>query len=95
MFGKEMNMLPKLNLLLICQNKLDSEKPNNELKCRKPVFMQVSGICFIKWFCFGFICVNNYEILLCYDVHFATIIVTKCTIKKAKTKQVYTYKTKI
>ena len=22
---------------------------NNELKCRKPVFMRVSGICFIKW----------------------------------------------
>ena len=22
---------------------------NNGLKCRKPVFMRVSGICFIEW----------------------------------------------
>ncbi len=29
---------------------------NNELKCRKPVFMRVSGICFIKWLWFGSIC---------------------------------------
>jgi len=29
---------------------------NNGLKCRKPVFMRVSGICFIKWLWFGFIC---------------------------------------
>ena len=26
------------------------------LKCRKPVFMQVSGICFTKWLYFGSIC---------------------------------------
>ena len=26
---------------------------NNGLKCRKPVFMRVSGICFIKWLQFG------------------------------------------
>ena len=25
-------------------------------KCRKPVFMQVSGICFTKWLYFGSIC---------------------------------------
>ena len=29
---------------------------NNGLKCRKPVFMRVSGICFIKWLQFGSIC---------------------------------------
>jgi hypothetical protein len=29
---------------------------NNGLKCRKPVFMRVSGICFIKWLWFGSIC---------------------------------------
>ena len=29
---------------------------NNRLKCRKPVFMRVSGICFIKWLWFGSIC---------------------------------------
>ena len=29
---------------------------NNGLKCRKPVFMWVSGICFIKWLWFGSIC---------------------------------------
>ena len=32
---------------------------NNGLKCRKPVFMRVSGICFIKWLWFGSICGNN------------------------------------
>ena len=29
---------------------------NNGQKCRKPVFMQVSGICFIEWLQFGSIC---------------------------------------
>ena len=29
---------------------------NNGLKCRKPVFMWVSGICFIDWSQFGSIC---------------------------------------
>ena len=29
---------------------------NNGLKCRKPVFMRLSGICFIKWLWFGSIC---------------------------------------
>ena len=42
------------------QNKLstnwDIMSLNNGLKCRKPVFMQVSGICFIEWLCFGSIC---------------------------------------
>ena len=26
---------------------------NNGLKCRKPVFMRVSGICFIEWLIIG------------------------------------------
>ena len=29
---------------------------NNGLKCRKSVFMRVSGICFIEWLWFGSIC---------------------------------------
>ena len=29
---------------------------NNGQKCRKPVFMRVSGICFTKWLYFGSIC---------------------------------------
>ena len=29
---------------------------NNGLKCRKPVFMRASGICFTKWLYFGSIC---------------------------------------
>ena len=29
---------------------------NNGLECRKPVFMRVSGVCFIKWLQFGSIC---------------------------------------
>ena len=29
---------------------------NNGQKCRKPVFMRVSGICFIEWLWFGSIC---------------------------------------
>ena len=29
---------------------------NNGQKCRNPVFMRVSGICFIKWLYFGSIC---------------------------------------
>ena len=32
---------------------------SNGLKCRKPVFMRASGICFIKWLWFGSICGNN------------------------------------
>ena len=53
--------------ILSIQNSIDNHikttriKPNfaslnNGLKCRKPVFMQVSGICFIKWLWFGSIC---------------------------------------
>lgn len=26
---------------------------NNGLKCRKPVFIQVSGVCFLEWLYFG------------------------------------------
>ena len=29
---------------------------SRKLKCRKTVFMRVSGICFIKWYWFGSIC---------------------------------------
>ena len=32
---------------------------NNGLKCRKPVFMRASGICFIKWLWFGSICAES------------------------------------
>ena len=35
---------------------------NNGLKCRKPVFIRVSGICFIKWLWFGSICGWNNEL---------------------------------
>ena len=35
---------------------------NNGLKCRKPVFMWVSGICFIKWLWFGSICGESNEL---------------------------------
>ena len=42
------------------QNKLirfrDIKSLNNGLKCRKPVFIRVSGICFTKWLYFGSIC---------------------------------------
>ena len=36
------------NYIKIIKIKLDSASLNNGLKCRKPVFMRVSGICFIK-----------------------------------------------
>ena len=36
---------------------------NNELKCRKPVFMRASGICFIKWLWFGSICGESNEVI--------------------------------
>ena len=53
--------------ILSIQNSIDNHikttriKPNfaslnNGQKCRKPVFMQVSGICFSKWLWFGSIC---------------------------------------
>ena len=35
---------------------LNLPNSNNGLKCRKPVFMRASGICFIKWLQFGSIC---------------------------------------
>ena len=37
------------NHIKITWIKPDSASLNNGLKCRKPVFMRVSGICFIKW----------------------------------------------
>ena len=40
----------------LCE-KLNLKKSlNNGLKCRKPVFMRISGIYFIKWLWFGSIC---------------------------------------
>ena len=36
------------NYIKIIEIKLDSASLNNGLKCRKPVFMRASGICFIK-----------------------------------------------
>lgn len=44
------------NYIKITKIKLDSASLNNGQKCRKPVFMRVSGICFIKWLWFGSIC---------------------------------------
>jgi len=40
----------------IIKIKPDFASLNNGLKCRKPVFMRVSGIYFIKWLWFGSIC---------------------------------------
>ena len=37
------------NRIKITSIKPDSASLNNGLKCRKPAFMRVSGICFIKW----------------------------------------------
>ena len=37
------------NCIEITKIKPDSASLNNGLKCRKPVFMRASGICFIKW----------------------------------------------
>ena len=37
------------NYIEITKIKPNSASSNNGLKCRKPVFMRVSGICFIKW----------------------------------------------
>ena len=37
------------NRIEITKIKLDSASLNNGQKCRKPVFMRASGICFIKW----------------------------------------------
>ena len=36
---------------------------NNGQKCRKPVFMRASGICFIKWLWFGSICGESNEVI--------------------------------
>ena len=44
------------NHIGITKIKPDSASLNNGLKCRKPVFMRVFGICFIKWLWFGSIC---------------------------------------
>ena len=37
------------NCAEIIKIKPDFANLNNRLKCRKPVFMRASGICFIKW----------------------------------------------
>ena len=41
------------NCAEIIKIKPDFANLNNRLKCRKPVFMRASGICFIKWLWFG------------------------------------------
>lgn len=43
---------------------------NDRLKCRKPVFMRVSGICFTKWLYFGSICgvANNIDFSVESDI---------------------------
>lgn len=40
----------------VSKNHIDETSLNNGQKCRKPVFMGVSGNCFIKWFYFDAIC---------------------------------------
>ena len=44
--------------------------PGTGLKCRKPVFMRVSGICFTKWLYFGSICgvANNIDFSVESDI---------------------------
>ena len=37
------------NRIEITKIKQNSASLNNGLKCRKPIFMRASGICFIKW----------------------------------------------
>ena len=44
------------NHIKITSIKPDSASLNNGQKCRKPVFMRVSGIRFIEWLWFGSIC---------------------------------------
>ncbi len=51
------------NHIGITKIKPDSASLNNELKCRKPVFMRASGICFIKWLWFGSICGESNEVI--------------------------------
>ena len=58
--------MPHIQLMLN-QNKLsltwDIMSLNNGQKCRKPVFMRASGICFIKWLWFGSICGESNEVI--------------------------------
>ena len=62
------------NQLKLKQNKLsntwDIMSLSNGLKCRKPVFMRVSGICFTKWLYFGSICgvANNIDFSVESDI---------------------------
>ena len=44
------------NYIEITKIKPNFASLNKGQKCRKPVFMRVSGICFIKWLWFGSIC---------------------------------------
>lgn len=41
---------------LLMRDNMNGKSSNNGQKCRKPVFMGVSGNCFIKWFYFDAIC---------------------------------------
>ena len=47
------------NCTEIIKIKPDFASLNNGQKCRKPVFMRASGICFTKWLYFGSICVRS------------------------------------
>ena len=54
---------------LLCPLEDKERCPMIGLKCRKPVFMRVSGICFTKWLYFGSICgrsnrINTYKIFI-------------------------------
>jgi len=58
------------NYIEITKIKPNSASLNNGLKCRKPVFMRVSGICFTKWLYFGSICgvANNIDFSVESDI---------------------------
>ena len=54
---------------------------NNGQKCRKPVFMQVSGICFTKWLYFCSICVQSNDWIKKYIVGSEMIWSGICILK--------------
>ena len=72
---------------------------NNGQKCRKPVFMRVSGICFIKWLWFGSICeLSNGKFFMVFMVwnkilltqeNMDSILVTKITRRAYKWIRTY------
>ena len=56
--------------MILRVNHLERWSLNNGLKCRKPVFMRVSGIYFTKWLYFGSICgvANNIDFSVESDI---------------------------